>query len=52
MTFVDDLKDFLVCPIKLETTSDMVLFNSHCYDSVSFHTHLVAEEERNHVYES
>ena len=50
MTVIADLKDFIMCPIKLETTSDMVIFNSQCYNSPSFHTHLTAEEDCNQQY--
>ena len=44
---IDQLINFTTCPIKQETTDDMVLFHDQCYDREDFQEHVNLEKERN-----
>ena len=46
-TLITDLKDFIKCPINLETTNDMVFFNKQLYDKEAFYHHKIDASTRN-----
>ena len=45
------LEDLIKCPILLDTSDDMIIFNLQCYDKASFETHKRNEQARNRIRE-
>ena len=45
-----DLRRFITCPLLLDSSQNMVIFNNHCYDNDMFQGHKQSQMRRNEQY--